>query len=750
MSSLLLKWLSFALLLQINGAVSELEDSQTYIIHMDHSHKPPTFESHESWHLSVLESLSMFYGDAQDMMLYSYSHAINGFSARLTPSQLSELEKSPAHLATYPESYGKLFTTRSPNFLGLNGKTGIWPTSSFGEGVIIGLIDTGVRPESESFNDKGMSSPPMRWKGKCETGPGFGPSACNKKLIGARFFGKSLEREGINISARHKTPRDFAGHGTHTSSTAAGNHVLGASHFGYAKGTARGIAPRAWLAMYKVTFLGPSAASDVLAAMDQAIADGVDVLSLSLGFDQEPYFKDLIAIASLSAIQKGIVVVCAAGNDGAMRNTTYNGAPWIITVGASTLDRTFIAKLTLGNGLVFEGTSYFPESAYVSDKPLYFGKDNANKANCQTSALTRNETAGKVVFCDSTQSDIVSQMEELKRVKAYAGVFMTDTIILDPEDYSFPGLILSTSSGTIVRDYITGEVNAKVRSIRFGFTSLKRKPTPQVADFSSRGPDPITPSILKPDIVAPGVDVLAAVTDSTFIKVAGYNLVTDYALYSGTSMAAPHIAGVAALLKAVYPEWSPSAIRSAIMTTAYTIDNNGSIIIDQFTGLPATPLEFGAGHVSPNKAMDPGLIYDTNSQNYIDFLCGLDYSEKQMRVVLRQSKWKCSEKSTDLNYPSFIAIFSNTTSSPLRKTFNRVVTNVGADASIYRLSLEIPSTMKVSVEPNILEFSKKYQKQDFVVRVEFSKEAPTVAYGFLRWTDQHNHIVSSPVVVMNN
>ncbi|KAM7278883.1 hypothetical protein ACFE04_006017 [Oxalis oulophora] len=739
-------WLLVIMLLGINGVVSSsVEEYKTYIIHLDHSLKPPSFESHESWHLSTLESLSSSLANAQDMLLYSYTHAIHGFSARLTPSQLYELEKSPAHLATYPESFGKLFTTLSPQFLGLSEKSGIWPTASFGKGMIVGLVDSGVRPESESFNDRGMTSAPKRWKGKCETGPGFHSSSCNKKLIGARFYGRGLEAKGENMSAYQKTPRDFLGHGTHTSSTAAGNHVLGASYFGYAKGTARGIAPGAWLAMYKVSLSGSVTSTDVLAAMDQAIADGVDILSLSLGIEHEPYFKDVIAIASLAAIQKGIFVVCAAGNDG-VRNTTYNGAPWIMTVGAGTLDRTFTSKLTLENGLLLEGTSYFPESAYISNAPLYYGKDHPKKANC--SALSSNETVGKVVLCDGTD-DLFSQIEELKRVKAYAGILSTtDETTLFPNDYTFPILILPTSSGTLVRNYVTKVANAKVRSIRFGLTTLRKKPAPQVADFSSRGPDPISPTILKPDILAPGVDILAAYVDTPFVEVAGYNLVTDYALESGTSMATPHIAGVAALLKAVYPKWNPAAIRSAMMTTSYTLDNNGSILIDQSTLLTATPLEFGAGHVNPNKAMNPGLIYDAHLQDHINFLCGLNYSEKQMKVILRHGQWKCTEKLTDLNYPSFMAIFPNTTTFSSIKSFRRIVTNVGEDVTTYRVSMDIPSTMRISVEPSVLEFTKKYEKKGFVVRVEIGKQAPNVVYGFLKWTDQHNHVVSSPIVAM--
>ncbi|TXG52435.1 hypothetical protein EZV62_021604 [Acer yangbiense] len=735
--------------LPINHAISEPEECQTYIIHMDHSQKPASFLTHESWHQSIVNSL-LSTADDREMLLYSYNHVMHGFSARLTPSQLSAIEKSPAHLATYPESFGKLFTTYSPKFLGLQSESGLWPAASFGEGVIIGIVDTGIWPESESFSGKGMSPIPQRWNGKCENGTEFSPSACNRKLIGAKSFSKGLQAAGIKVSSEldYDSARDVFGHGTHTSSTAAGNHVLGASHFGYAKGTAQGIAPRAHVAMYKVLFVSDtekSAATDVLAGMDQAIADGVDILSLSLGFRQTPYFKDVIAIASLSAIEKGIFVVCAAGNAGG-HNSTINGAPWIATVGAATLDRSFTATMTLENGLTLEGISYFPESIYITNASLYYGKDDVSKAACNASALDQNEVAGKVVLCDnSTKIDVYDQMEEVKRAGAYAGIFLLDISDLRPENFTIPSLILDTASGTFVRKYVTQDSKAKVKGMRFMLTKLGAKPAPQVASFSSRGLDPINPGVLKPDILAPGVDVLAAVTPiRPFIKIGKYKLVTDYALYSGTSMATPHVAGVAALLKAVHKEWSPAAIRSAIMTTAYTIDNTGSILKDESTGLPATPLDFGAGHIDPNRAMDPGLIYDMDIQDYIEFLCGLGYDEKQMKTILQRSQWNCSQEPTDLNYPSFMAIFNN----EKVKKFSRVVTNVGEEEAVYHANLKFPTGIKITIEPSTLTFTQKYQKQSFVLSMETDKEAPGMVYGFLNWIDQHNHTVSSPVVVI--
>jgi subtilisin family serine protease len=752
-----LPWL-LLLLLGVNNAISAVEEYQTYIIHLDHSHKPETFLTHVSWHRSILNSLLSSTADGDELLLYSYNHVMHGFSARLTPSQLSEIEKSPAHLATYPDSFVKLLTTYSPKFLGLQKDSGIWPAASYGKDVIVGILDSGIWPESESFKDVGMSSVPKRWKGKCENGTAFSPSTCNKKLIGARSFSKGLKAAGIKISKEQdfNSARDFFGHGTHTSSTAVGNHVLGVSYFGYARGTARGMAPGAHLAMYKVgwaTDTELSFATDVLAGMEQAILDGVDIMSLSLGINQTSYFTDVMAIGSLSAIEKGIFVVCAAGN-GFDYKTVINAAPWITTVGASTLDRSFLATMTLENGDSFEGTSYFPESVFITDSLLYYGKGNTSKAICIHRALDRKEVTGKVVLCDySTKIKVSQQIKEVERVGAYAAIFLTDmSFSLNAIQYSIPSLLLPIASGKLIKEYVTRERNPKVKSMKFVFTKLGTKHAPQVANFSSKGPNPISPRVLKPDILAPGVDVLAAVSPIiSFIKVGSYDLVTDYQLLSGTSMAAPHVAGVGALLKAVHPEWSPAAIRSAMMTTAYAIDNTGKILKSQLTGLSGTPLDFGAGHINPNKAMDPGLIYDMGFQDYIEFLCNLGYTKKQMSVLIRRTQWSCSHKYIhDLNYPSFSAVLTNETRYPVAMNFSRVVTNVGNEKAVYRAHLEnIPTGMRISVKPKILTFTRKYQNQSFVVSIELDREFPRVIFGFLKWIDQDSHIVSSPIVAIN-
>ncbi|KAI3920702.1 hypothetical protein MKW92_021063, partial [Papaver armeniacum] len=283
---------------------------KTFIVFVSKSDKPSVFNSHLDWYSATLQSLppspissvspsssSDHYGSSTTPeVIYSYDHVAHGFAARLTPSQASHLENLPGILSVIPERFHQPYTTRSPQFLGLNDASGLWPDSNYGDDVIIGVFDGGIWPEHQSFNDLGLPSVPTRWKGICETGPDF-PS-CNRKLIGAQAFYKGIEAQlghRVDVDGKDsRSPRDISGHGTHCAGIAGGSSVSNAGFHNYSVGEAKGIATRARIAAYKVMWNSGTVDSDVLAGLEQAVKDGVDVMSLSMGpgpgtpFDKDP------------------------------------------------------------------------------------------------------------------------------------------------------------------------------------------------------------------------------------------------------------------------------------------------------------------------------------------------------------------------------------------------------------------------------------------------------------------------------
>lgn len=332
------------------------------------------------------------------MLMYSYRNVMSGFAARLTEEQAKAMEGKDGFVSARREKILHLHTTQTPDFLGLNRQFGFWKDSNFGKGVIIGVLDGGITPNHPSFDDVGMPQPPAKWKGRCE----FNFSACNNKLIGARSFNLASKALKGKITPMDDSPIDEDGHGTHTASTAAGTFVEGAEALGNAVGTAVGMAPLAHLAIYKVCFGEDCPDTDILAALDAAVEDGVDVLSLSLGSPPAPFFADNIAIGTFAAIQKGIFVSCSAANSGPFNATLSNEAPWILTVAASTIDRRIIAATKLGNGEEFDGESLFqPNDFPQTFLPLVFpGEKNETVALCGEGSLKNIDVKGKVVVCE--------------------------------------------------------------------------------------------------------------------------------------------------------------------------------------------------------------------------------------------------------------------------------------------------------------------------------------------------------------
>ncbi|KAL3514473.1 hypothetical protein ACH5RR_027190 [Cinchona calisaya] len=730
-------------------------ERSTYIVHMDKSFMPKAFVSHQHWYTNTLDSLKSASpnsnSDRQKQpleILYTYDNVFHGFSAVLSNAELESFKKLPGFVSACSDKIGTLDTTHSTEFLKLNPITGLWPVSDYGKDVIIGVLDSGVWPESLSYKDDGMTEIPSRWKGKCDGGYDFNSSLCNKKLIGARYFNKGLLAANPDEKGKMYSARDDDGHGTHTSSTAAGNYVEDVSFFGYAKGTARGVAPRARLAIYRASFSRGRYSSDVLAALDQAVADGVDVISISFGFNSIPFYEDPIAIASFAAMEKGVLVSTSAGNSGATPRRLHNGIPWVLTVAAGTMDRSFGGSITLGNGLTINGWSLFPASAVVRDSTLFY---NETIAACNSIELLSEFPGGSTVICDNSSSTD-NQIYFVSQSNLDAAIFISSRdYFYDESSFQYPGVIITPDKAAKVINYALKGVNPTV-TIKFQKTFLGTKPAPMVAEYTRLGPSPTYPGIVKPDIMAPGTLVLAAWIPNDVVSHIGNNIdlsnSDDFNLISGTSMACPHATGIAALLKGARPEWSPAAIRSAMITTANPFDNTGNPIrLVEAINTIASPLAMGAGQVDPNTALDPGLIYDATSQDYIELLCSINYTRKQIFTITR-SRYNCSKRVSDLNYPSFMFLYTPGTNVSIQK-FERTVTNVGAGAATYKATVMAPKGTVVTVYPKTLVFRHMHDKQRYSLSIRYVEDENNAApFGSVIWVeDTGNHSVRSPIVV---
>ncbi|CAH9110960.1 unnamed protein product [Cuscuta epithymum] len=745
-----------------HAALAEVTQN-TYIVQMDPSKSSSRFEEdHIAWYESTLQSVSETTDndDQKKVIMYAYKNTMAGFSVRLTSVEAEALLKHPEVLAVQLDTKYELHTTRTPLFLGIeeNQYFSAGPKNPTMSNVVVGVLDTGVWPESKSFDDTGFPQVPKSWKGKCENGS---ESFCNKKLIGAMSFRKSHQQTKESLS-----PRDEDGHGTHTASTAAGSRVTGASLFGYAAGTARGMAPSARVAVYKVCWKDGCFGSDILAAMDQAIQDNVNILSLSLGGGGGvPYDNDPIAIGSFAAMEKGIFVSCSAGNSGPKYGTLSNVAPWITTVGAGTLDRNFPASVRLGNNKTFLGASLsnattLPKTMF----PFIYGGNASNihtdGSLCTEGSLDPKKVRGKIVLCDRGVN-ARTEKGEVVRNAGGVGMVLANTAENGEELVADAHLLTATAvgerDGDIIRSYFINTTTLTA-TISVEGTKLGIEPSPVVAAFSSRGPNTANPEILKPDIIAPGVNILAGWTGSVGpTGLEDDSRSTPFNIISGTSMSCPHVSGLAAVLKSAHPEWSPAAIRSALMTTAYSSYKSGKPLTDAASGQPATPLAFGAGHVNPTAALEPGLVYDTNVEDYLNFLCASGYNSTQIKTIAqRKRSFNCPSGKklsvTDLNYPSFAVRFDKTTGTG-GASYTRTLTNVVEKPGTYNYKVSVmldnSNFVKVSVQPQSLSFGKLYDKKMYTVTVNATAKGFPVGgiiSGRITWTDGY-HNVASPLAI---
>ncbi|XP_027368638.1 subtilisin-like protease SBT5.4 [Abrus precatorius] len=738
---------------------------KSYIVYLgSHEHgegvTDADFDRVRDTHHEFLESYVGSSEKAKEAMIYSYTRHINGFAAMLEEEEAANIANHPDVVSVFLNKGRKLHTTHSWDFMDLE-HNGVIPSDSifrkarYGEDTIIANFDTGVWPESPSFRDEGMGPIPSRWKGTCQHDTtGF---RCNRKLIGARYFNKgyiAYVGPAAMFNSTLNTPRDYEGHGSHTLSTLGGDFVPGANVFGLGNGTAKGGSPKARVATYKVCWAPVNGNecfdADIMAAFDMAIHDGIDVISLSLGGASADYFDDGLAIGAFHATQKGIPVICSAGNSGPTPGTVSNVAPWILTVGASSLDRAFDSNVQLHNGQRFKGASLskgLPEDKLyplINAAQAKLANESAENAIlCKPGTIDPEKARGKILVC---LRGVIARVEKsLVALEAgAAGMILCNDILsgteLIADPHFLPASQITYEDGVAVFAYINSTENP-LGYIQPPKTKLGIKPAPVMASFSSRGPNTVTPEILKPDVTAPGVNIIAAYSEANSPTELPFDKRrVPFITMSGTSMSCPHVAGVVGLLKTLHPDWSPAAIKSAIMTTARTRDNTGKPMLDAET-VKATPFAYGSGHIRPNRAMDPGLVYDISIDDYLNFLCFLGYNQTQLSTF-SSAPHRCPDIMSilDFNYPtiSIPKLYGSV-------TLTRKLKNVGSPGT-YIAKLRVPSGLSMHVQPNVLKFDSIDEEKSFKLTIEVTRPGEAQVFGGLTWSDG-KHQVRSPIVV---
>ncbi|GLJ13776.1 hypothetical protein SUGI_0219970 [Cryptomeria japonica] len=734
---------------------ADADDVNVYIVYMGGNR----FDQHllnSEIHYQILTSVLGSHKAAAMALMYSYNKSFSGFAAKLNAAQARTISTMKGVVSIFKSRVLKLHTTHSWDFMGLplDGLTRmpIQEAHHGEEDVVIGIIDTGIWPESQSFKDDTLPPPPSGWKGVCQGGEKFSKSTCNRKLVGARWYVKGYEEANgfLNTTEvpEYRSARDHNGHGTHTASTAGGSQVRNASFLGLGRGIARGGASRARIAVYKTCWVeGVCYEADILAAFNDAITDGVDLISLSFGTTTPlpEYFASSSNIGSFHAMEKGISVVFSAGNAGPDPASVSNTAPWVISVAASTMDRSFPTYLMLGNNMTIRGEGVNTQRPNDTFVQLAYG------GTCG-SRLPRS-VARKIVLCFGIPGGDNSLVAAVRVYLAggSAVIFSEVPTKVVPSVLFIPVVYVDMEQGAKISLYYQSSRFPIVR-LSSSRSVVGLEPAPVVAYFSSRGPSTLSPDILKPDITAPGVNILAAwppVVPPSEVDVDTRSV--DYNFLSGTSMSCPHVSGIVALLKSIHPEWSPAAIRSAIMTTAYVRDTSLELIKAGGSGKPANPFDFGAGHVNPIQAINPGLIYDAGLTDYVVFLCSLGYTQKQIRSIVSSAKLNitCPEKSSasDLNYPSITV--SNLESTT---TVKRTVTNVAPDENcVYVAVVSCPPGVEVIVKPKVLVFKPHIKTASFSVTLKPLKHSNGVYnFGRLAWISRDHHVQSPIVVRVNN
>jgi uncharacterized repeat protein (TIGR01451 family) len=630
-----------------------------------------------------------------------YDVILGGVSMVIPADQVTALANLPGVKALYPDELLQPDTDSSPQFIGApstwNQEGG---QENAGEGVVVGVIDTGIWPEHPSFSDPDPSGKPYvplaSWHGtRCEFGsavPGDVPFTCNNKLVGAARFMATYTALQTLFPDEYLSARDDDGHGTHTSSTSAGNAKVKASIFGVSRGTISGIAPRARVSMYKVCGATGCYGSDSAAATQQAILDGVNVINFSISGGANP-FADAVSLAFLDAFNAGVFVAASAGNNGPGADTTDHREPWVTTVAASTQVRAFQNTVTVtGNGgasLTLTGTSI---TAGVGPAPVVVP---ASDVQCNN-PFPAGSVAGMIVVCQRGVSGRAQKGYNVLQGGA-AGMILYNqsTAVTDVEtdNHFLPTSHIQYNDGLALLAFIAANTNVQA-TLTAGVKVSGQGDV--MASFSSRGGTGQTLGVSKPDVTAPGVQILAGASPQHLAPTEDPALGPQGELFqaiAGTSMSSPHVAGAAALLKSLWSFWTPAQIKSALMLSAKTD------VVKEDGVTPATTFDDGSGRIDLRKAWQVGLTMNAT---------GADY------VAHQNDLWNA-------NYPSLYV-----PALPGIITVQRTVHNENHFEIYWQLKVQAPKDVKITVP------SKIYLPPDGDATFEITVDARDVPLGEVR------------------
>jgi subtilisin family serine protease len=680
-------------------------------------------------------------GVEASQVVNTYDFALAGFSALLTEGEAERLSLQKGVLSVVPDELRQLHTDTSGDFLGLTDPGGAYDSGITGEGVIVGVIDTGIWPEHPSFADDGSYSDPGL-SIPCEFGntahnPDDVPFDCNNKLLGARDM-RTLYNSIIGPEL-YDSARDFDGHGSHTASTAAGNAGVSAEIFGIDRGTITGIAHHAHVIAYKGCGDLGCFVGDLVDAIDQAVVDGVDVINYSIGSDT-PSLVSPDGIAFLFAAAGGVHVAASNGNSGPGAGTVGSPAsvPWLTSVGASHHSRMFQGSALLGDDSEFLGASV---TTGVGPAPLVDAAALGNEL-CDPEDRFIPRPQNKIVLCKGA----VQRAAKSRAVMEQGGIGMilyndVANQTLPSDNHFVPSVHVSNADGLAIKAYIASAGSEASAEITAGIP-VEREVAPFMAYFSSRGPvgSPASADIIKPDVTAPGVQILAANSPAEGFDAPGQL----FQAIQGTSMSSPHGAGLLALLAQAHPDWSPAAAKSALMTSA----SQDVFKQDQVT--PADPFDMGSGHVDGRSGaagtsmFNPGLVYDAGFSEYLGFLCDAAPEVFANPAATCGSLAAAGVPTTtqNLNYPSIGA-----SEVPGTLTLQRTVTNVTESTLRVSAMVEDPPDFDVTASPSMLVVPAG-QSRTFELTIDnVSAPIGEWRFGSITWQGGAGVSVRSPIAV---